>query len=163
VQHEPASRLNRAADVNRHVPNLVRNGRLIVLVDDAETLQQIGKGNMGGALIDDESHGAIFGVRAHVDDRSRKTRVRHHWHCDEELTVEIAIAGGAVRIGFGYVHALTLTCLWPGCEAQLVALDIVPRRGGNGLLGTRVFMRLARRYNADGSPCQTYLEGTADA
>ena len=117
VQHEAAPRLDRPADVDRQLTYLIGDAVIAIGSDDAETLEQIGEGDMRGALVDDEAHRPIFGVRAHVDHRACKARVGHHRHGNEKLAVEIAFSGCAARTGASDLHEVTLTRRLARCEA----------------------------------------------
>jgi hypothetical protein len=64
---------------------------------DVELLEELGEIDIGCSLIDDDAHGAVGRVRAHIDDRAGKARVSHRRHGDEQLTVEIAFALRLVR------------------------------------------------------------------
>ena len=117
VQHEAAAGLDRAADVDRHRPGYRSAMPSSASSADAEALQEVGEGDVRGALVDDEAHRPILGVRAQVDDRARKTRVGHHRHGDEELAIEIAFGGGATRAGTSDLHGVRITRRLAGCEA----------------------------------------------
>src|SRR5689334_5989288 len=91
VQHEAATGLDRSADMHVHVDwveaDIVGTIRL-----DAELLQQLVEADVGRALVDDEPHGSLSRMRAHVDDRASEALVGHYRHGDQELPLEIALA-----------------------------------------------------------------------
>ena len=71
---------------------------------DIELLQQLGETDIRRALIDDDAHGAVGGMRAHIDHGAGKARVAHRRHGDEQLAVEIADSlrfGGRTTSGHG--------------------------------------------------------------
>jgi EAL domain-containing protein (putative c-di-GMP-specific phosphodiesterase class I) len=91
VQHEAEPRVHRPADLNVHVDQARALDRAALgLCPDAEFLQQLRKADMRRPLVDDQAHGPLRGVRAHVDDRAREAAVAHAGHGDQELAVEIA-------------------------------------------------------------------------
>jgi cobalamin biosynthesis protein CobT len=59
---------------------------------DIQLIQQLAETDIWRAMIDDDAHGAVGGMRAHIDDGARETRVSHRRHRDQQLAVEIAFA-----------------------------------------------------------------------
>ena len=62
-----------------------------------ESPHDLGEGQAGNGLVDDDAHGALGGVGAHVDDRLREALVAHSGQRDQELALEKALA---------FVHAM---------------------------------------------------------
>src|SRR5215470_279561 len=52
---------------------------------------------MGRGLIDDDAHGALRGVRAHIDQAAREALVTHGGHRNQHLSVEVAALAAACR------------------------------------------------------------------
>ncbi len=92
VQHEAASGLDRTAEMHRHAGQSLRQPDALLRRHDVELLEQLGETDIGRALVDDDAHGAVGRVRAHIDDRAGKARVAHRRHGDEQLAVEIEVA-----------------------------------------------------------------------
>ena len=105
VQYEAAPCLDRTADVDRHAAHVVGYAALRRRGHDVELVEEIGKRDVGGALIDDETHRPVLGMRAHVDHRAREARVRHDRHGDEELAVEVPFSVRAAR-GARHLHGV---------------------------------------------------------
>jgi hypothetical protein len=90
MQHEAAAGLDRAALQHLHGLGVFRQLDLLGLLDDVELHQQFRKIDGAGGMVDNDAHGAFGGMRADVNHRTRKARVSHHRHGDQQLAVEIA-------------------------------------------------------------------------
>ena len=59
--------------------------------------QKIGKGDIGGGLVDDDAHGAFFGMGANIDHRPIEAIIRHARHGNEKMAVKINAVGAALH------------------------------------------------------------------
>ena len=71
------------------IARLRRQADRLLLVQYAELDEQIGEAHLL-RLVDDQAHGALFAVGAHIDDGAREAVVLHAGHGDEELIVKKA-------------------------------------------------------------------------
>jgi hypothetical protein len=92
VKDEAASGLDGAADVHLPLEDVVRDSFLGAIGNDAEAFQQIGEADVVCAVIDDETHGSVIGMGAHIDYRPCEAAIRHQRHCDKKLSFETAFA-----------------------------------------------------------------------
>jgi hypothetical protein len=77
VKHEPASRLDRAAVVDRAVGRLARV--------DVELAQEAAQADPGALVADADPDRAIFVMDAHRDHRPLEARVGHSRHRQQQL------------------------------------------------------------------------------
>src|SRR5262249_53551352 len=96
VQHEASAGLDRPAAQHLHALGVFRQLDLLGLVDDVELYQELGKIDAARRAIDHDAHGAVGGMRAHIDHRALEARIAHHGHGDQQLAIEIAAAGRIV-------------------------------------------------------------------
>ena len=82
MQHKTAFDLNSAAEVNRIVPAR-SNFKFQVNAVKQLPERQIGR------PVDDEAKSTTIVVVAHIDHRALKVGIRHRWHGDEELMLQV--------------------------------------------------------------------------
>jgi hypothetical protein len=92
MQHKAAPGFHRPAKMHGHLLDRQVDGAFWAADLDIELLQQPGKGDVRRALVNDDAHRPIGGVRAHIDHRAGETRVHHCRHGKEKLAIEITIA-----------------------------------------------------------------------
>ena len=118
VQHEAASGLDRAAEMHRHGAEPDWQPDALLRRHDVELLEQLREADIRRALIDDDAHGAVGGVGAHIDHGAGKTRVAHARHGDEQAPVEIAVT--LTLRWFGTRHPIRLQARSASCEGAMV-------------------------------------------
>jgi hypothetical protein len=91
VQDETAPGLHWSAEMHRHGAKPNRRPDALLWRHDVELLQELREADIGRALIDDDAHGAVGGVGAHIDHGAGKTRIAHRRHGHEQAAVEIAV------------------------------------------------------------------------
>ena len=92
VQHEAALGLDRPAAHDLHDAGAGRQSDDIGCRNHVELHQQIGKVDVGRRMVDDNTHRALGGMGADVDERAGETFVHHRRHGDQHLAVEITPA-----------------------------------------------------------------------
>ena len=104
VQHEAASRFDRAAE-----PHLDPPGRGVGR--DAKLFQKIAKVDLGQRAVEDQAHRALVGMRADQHDRPFKARIGHARHGDQDLAGQVGMvraarrgAAGPVAVNVGTAH-----------------------------------------------------------
>ena len=90
VQHEAAARLDRAAEMDRHVA-----GRGLLL--DPDLLEQILEAQAVDQPVDHQPHGAVDRMRAEIDHAAREARIGHLGHRNQQLPGERALGDQRTR------------------------------------------------------------------
>ena len=85
-----------------HAAGRPRQPDLGALGDDVELDEEVAEGDLRRRLVDHDAHGAIGGMGAEIDDGAREAGVLHAGHGDQELSVEIAPAGGLAGEALGH-------------------------------------------------------------
>ncbi len=89
MQHEAAAGIDRAAAQNFHAFGILRQPDVLALLDDAELLQQLGKVDAAGRMVDDDAHRALGGMGTEIDHRALEAGIAHDGHRDQQPAVEI--------------------------------------------------------------------------
>ena len=89
MQDEAAAPVDRTAIAHDEIARLRRQPDRLLLVEDAELDEQVGKAHLLG-LVDDQAHRAFLAMGADIDHGARETVVLHAGHGNEELVVEEA-------------------------------------------------------------------------
>jgi hypothetical protein len=123
MQHEAAAGIDRAALQHLHALGVFRQLDLVGLGDDLELHQELRKVDAARRPVHHDTHGAVGGMRAHIDHRSLEARIAHHGHRNQELAIEIA----ALRRIVGRAGRLARTG-WLGAKfARFFALRVHPQ------------------------------------
>ena len=88
MEDEAAARLDRSAELHRHRFDRLRQSYAVFRWSEVEPFQQFAEGQHWCALVDDDSHGAAFGMGAQENEGSFETRIAHAGHGDEHLAVK---------------------------------------------------------------------------
>ena len=88
MKNEPASRLDRAAAQHAHALGARRQADRLGFRHDVELGQELAELDLLRPVIDDDAHGAVLAMGAHVDDRARKWTFPQRGHRDQELSLQ---------------------------------------------------------------------------
>src|SRR5579862_899719 len=106
MQYKSAFALHRPAAHHLHYAGSTRQLDHVGSRYHVELYQQIRKFDVRRRMIDDDAHGALGRMRAHIDDRTGKTVVHHRRHGDQHLAVEKASALTPSRCTTWHFHSL---------------------------------------------------------
>lgn len=96
MKYESPPGFNRAAVMDSDLLN-IRSIGVALILDYPELGQEIGKGDVGRGLVDDDAHGAFFGMGAHIDHRPGEAVVLHARHGDEKMAIKIEAVSAALH------------------------------------------------------------------
>ena len=101
MQHEAAPLFHRPAEMDADL--------VAALVGaDVQLLQQVGEGDRADAPVDDQPHGAVGAVGAHIDHRAGEARIAHLRHGDQQLAGQVEIVGLVSLLGHEFELVIPL-------------------------------------------------------